>query len=180
MMDTDPSQKGSSAAPVFVEDLFLTDAFLIKGRLANKCHRLSKMLEDVERRFLAIEDAMMVSLKGREVVRTPRVLVNTDQIVLAHELVDVAGDQQQRILAENEKTVRIRAFYSGTVQLELAGNVESGAYEPSRGPGRKYFIMQNPVVRGLQFEGSEELSLLKNLSYAIVQKEKLAYVYDFS
>ena len=107
-------------------------------------------------------------------------LVNTDQIVFAHELVDIAGDQQQRVLADNKKTVRIRAFYSGSIQIELAGNVEAGAYEPSRGPGRRYFIMQNPVVRGLKFEDSPDLKLLENLSYAIVQKEKLAYVYDFS
>ena len=30
-MSTDPEPRGGSAAPVFVEDLFLTDAFLIKG-----------------------------------------------------------------------------------------------------------------------------------------------------
>lgn len=179
-MSTEPSPAGSSMTPVFVEDLFLTDAFLIKGRLANKCHRLSKMLEDVDRRFLAVEDAVMVSLRSNEVVRTPRVLVNTDQIVLAHELVDVAGDQQQRVLAANEKSVRIRAFYSGGVQLELAGNVEEGAYEPSRGPGRRYFIMQTPRIRGLDLDENEELKPLKKLSYAIVQKSKLAYVYDFS
>lgn len=181
-MTTEPSNSkgGGAGAAVFVEDLFLTDAFMIKGRLANKCHRLSKMLEDVERRFITIEDAMMVALRGNEVVRTPRVLVNTDQIILAHELVDIAGDQQQRILASNEKSIRIRAFYSGSVQLELAGKVESGAYEPSRGPGRKFFIMQNPVIRGLKFENSPELGLVQNLSYAIVQKQNLAYIYDFS
>ncbi|MCA8943329.1 MAG: hypothetical protein KDB80_12270, partial [Planctomycetes bacterium] len=137
-------------------------------------------LEDVGRRFLVVDDAVMVSLRGNEVVRTPRVLVNTDQIIFAHELVDVAGDYQQRVLASNDKSSRIRAFYSGSVQLELAGNVASGAYEPSLGPGRKYFIMQNPVVRGLLLDASPELGLLKNLSYAIVQKQKLAYIYDFS
>lgn len=180
-MNADQSPSDSSLAPVFVEDLFLTDAFLIKGRMANKCHRLSKMLEDVERRFLVVDDAVMVSLRGNEVVKTPRVLVNTDQIIFAHELVDVAGDHQQRVLASNDKSTRIRAFYSGSVQLEIAGNVESGAYEPSLGPGRRYFIMQNPVVRGLNLDdGGSELGLLNNLSYAIVQKEKLAYIYDFS
>jgi hypothetical protein len=179
-MSTEPSPSSGTANAVFVEDLFLTDAFMIKGRLANKCHRLSKMLEDVERRFVTIEDAMLVALRGNEVVRTPRVLVNTDEIVLAHELVDIAGDQQQRILAANEKSIKIRAFYSGSVQIEVAGNVEAGAYEPSRGPGRRYFIMQNPKIRGLRYEQCPELALLQKLSYAIVQKHKLAYIYDFS
>ncbi len=179
-MSTDPQNTDSTAAPVFVEDLFLTDSFLIKGRLAHKYHRLSKMLEDCERTFITVEDALMVSLKGNETVRTPSVMINTDQILLAHELVDVAGDESQRTLAANDKPVRIRAFYNGSVQIELSGKVEPDAYEPSRGHGRDYFIMQEPVIRGLNLEGASELKLLKGLSYAIVQKSKLSYIYDFS
>jgi hypothetical protein len=45
--------------------------------------------------------------------------------------------------------------------------------------GRKYFIMQKPVVRGLDL-GNSELALLKGLDYAIVRKDRMAYVYDFS
>ena len=40
------SGNANVADPVFVEDLFLTDVFLIKGRLANKTKRLSNVLED--------------------------------------------------------------------------------------------------------------------------------------
>jgi hypothetical protein len=40
-MNEDPNQSSNIASPVFVEDLFLTDVFLIKGRLANKTKRLS-------------------------------------------------------------------------------------------------------------------------------------------
>ena len=36
------------------------------------------------------------------------------------------------------------------------------------------------VLRGLNLEGANELRLLKSLNYAIVQKERLAYIYDFS
>ena len=178
-MSTDPQPGGAAASTVFVEDLFLTDSFLIKGRLARKYHRLTKMLEDVERQFIAVEDALMISLRGAEIVRTPSVLVNTREIILAHELVDVAGDQTQRDLADNQKSVRIRAFYNGAVQIELAGRVEPTAYEPTHGPGRRYFVMQDPVVRGLNLEGNADLGLLKKMNYAIVQKERLAYIYDF-
>ncbi|MHC5064711.1 MAG: hypothetical protein ACYTG5_12140 [Planctomycetota bacterium] len=164
--------------PTMVEDLFLTDSFLIKGRFANKYHRLSKMLEDNERQFVCIEDAVMYALRNGEVVHTPSVLVNTSEIILAHELVDVAGDLAQKTLADNKKSVRIRAFYSGAVQLELAGKVDPVAYEPGTGPGRRFFIMQEPVVRGLNLAGENHLDLLKGLGYAIVQKEKLAYIYD--
>ncbi len=166
---------------VIVEDLFLTDTFLIKGRLSNKSMRLVKMLEDFPHGFLQIEDAAMVSLRSSEVIRTPRVLVNPNELILAHELVDVAGDAMLRQLATNsKKSVRIRAFYKGLVQLELSGNVEAQAYEPHHLSGRNYFTMDSPVLRGIRFDDNPELAILKNLDYAIVRKDRLAYVYDFS
>lgn len=181
-MSTEP-QSGADAAgsaTTMVEDLLLTDSFLIKGRVAGKYHRLKKVLEDFDRTFLTIEDAVMVSLRGNDVVRTPRVQVNTKEIVLAHELVAMAGDDAQRQLAQDDKNVRIRAFYSGGIQLEIAGRVSPLAYEPTRSGGQKYFTIREPMIRGLNLEGPNDLRLLRGLQYAIVQKSKLSYIYDFS
>ena len=177
-MNEPTDNRSGAIAPLLVEDLFLTDAFLIKGRLQNKGKRLTNALEDHARAFLRIEDATMVSLRGTEVIRTPNVLVNVHEVICAHELLDVAGDDVQRRLATPNKTTRIRAFYNGAVQFELAGVVEPGAYE-QQPTGRKYFIMQEPVLRGLELERAE-LRLLARLDYAIVRKDKLAYLYDFS
>lgn len=165
---------------VIVEDLFLTDTFLIKGRLANKSSRLAKMLEDTSAGFLQVEDAAMISLRASEVIHTPRVLINPKELILAHELVDVAGDTTFRQLAANDKTTRIRAFYNGVVQLELSGRIEEKAYLPQERGGRQYFTMEKPVLRGLRFETNADLEILKDLGYAIIRKDKLAYVYDFS
>lgn len=170
----------NTANNTIVEDLFLTDTFLIKGRLANKFGRLGWMLEHFDRGFLQIEDAAMVSLRGSDVIRTPRVLVNPRELILAHELVDVAGDAVLQKLADNDKTIRIRAFYNGVVQLELTGRVEAQAYDPAHMSGRSYFTMEQPTLRGLKTEDNAELAILIGLSYAIVRKDKLAYVYDFS
>ena len=178
-MTADP-QSGATILPPIVEDLFLTEAFLIKGRIARKYQRLTKMLEDSERTFLEIEDATMVSLRGGEVIRTPSVLVNRAEVIFAHELVDTAGDDGLRQLAEKEKPIKIRAFYSGSVQLELAGQIASSAYEPSHNAGRWYFIMKKPSIRGIDLENNEHLAVLKTLEYIIVRKSKLAYIYDFS
>lgn len=179
-MTTDPKHsRGGTLAPI-VEDLFLTDAFIIKGRIANKYQRLTKMLEDSERTFIEVQQATMVSLRGTEVINTPKVLINRSEIILAHEFVDRASDGSMRRLATNEKPTRIRAFYNGAVQLELAGQIEPKAYEPTHNSGRWYFIMQDPTIRGIDFESNEHLSVLKSLKYAIVRKSKLAYIYDFS
>ncbi|MFN7670434.1 MAG: hypothetical protein ACK6D1_18905 [Planctomycetota bacterium] len=177
-MSPDPQSAGRASAPTFVEDLFLTPVFLIKGRLPNKTKRLSNMLEDNGRTFLAVHDATLVSLRSREVVRTPNVMVNVGEVLLAHELLDVAGDETQRRLAGHaQKTARIRAFYSGPTQFEIAGRIDPGAYESQPG-GRKWFIMQAPVLRGLDL-ADPELALLGRLDYAILRRDQMAYVYDF-
>ncbi len=174
----EPDRAGANLA--MVEDLFLTDSFLIKGRIARKYHRLTKVLEDAERTFLQIEDATMLSLRGPEVIRTPSVLVNREEIIFAHELIDTASDDSLRRLAANDKPVRIRAFYNGAIQIELAGKIEAQAYEPTHGGRRWYFVMEEPKIRGLNLEANAELDILKALPYVIVRKDKLAYIYDFS
>jgi hypothetical protein len=166
-------------AHTIVEDLFLTDTFLIKGKLANKYQRLGAMLEQCSTEFLQIEDAAMVSLCGDEVIRSPRVLVNPSEVILAHELIDVAGDEVYRNRASNDKQTRIRAFYNGAVQLELSGRIDEKAYQPENLGGRRYFIMEDPVIRGVRTD-AEELSVLEGLPYAIVRKERLSYLYDFT
>ena len=84
------------------------------------------------------------------------------------------------MLAEDDKNVRIRAFCAGSIPIEIAGRASPQAYEPTKGVGRRYFVMREAVIRGLNLEGAHELRLLKGLSYAIVQKSRLSYVYDFS
>ena len=177
-MNDNPSS-GPVATPVIVEDLFLTDVFLIKGRLPNKKKRLTNLLEDFGRTFLPVHDATLVSLRNREVIRTATVMVNVAELILAHELIDVAGDETQRRLAgASTKTNRVRAFYNGATQFEIAGTIEPGAYESLPSGGRKFFVMQNPIVRGIDLQHSE-LAVLKSLEYAIMRKDRMAYVYDF-
>ena len=178
-MNERPDRGGDLAAPTFVEDLFLTDVFLIKGRLQNKTKRLSNMLEDHQRAYLTVEDATLVSLRSNEVIKTPSVKVNVHELICAHELVDFAGDDAMRQLADNEKTDGIRAFYNGAVQFELSGRIEPGAYEASPVAARNYFIMQKPKFRGLDLK-HQELSVLDGLDYAILRKDRMAYVYDFA
>lgn len=178
-MNDQPRDNGNVASPVFVEDLFLTDVFLIKGRLPNKQKRLTNLLEDFARAFLPVHDATLVSLRTRDVIRTPTVMVNVSEIILAHELVDVAGDETLRRLAgSTEKKAKIRAFYNGASQFEIAGQIEPGAYEYQPLGNRRFFIMQKPSLRGLDLQ-HQELQLLKSLDYAILKKDRMAYVYDF-
>ena len=176
--DDNDSPPASGAATI-VEDLILTDAFLIKGRVRQKASRLSKLLESSDREFITMSDAWMIELKQGEQIRTPRVSVNINQIVMAHELVDAGGDFYQKNIAVDDKSVRIRAFYVGATNLEVAGRVSPHAYE-SRAGGRKFFVMDKPSIRGIDPGENSELEILHKLPYVILSKERLAYLYDFS
>ncbi len=161
-----------------VADLFVTDTFLIKGRVEGKYARLSKVLDDARRLFVPVREATLVDLQSRERVITPRVHVRLDEIVLAHELVDVGGDLFQASLAKDRESVRIRAFHAGRSNLEVSGRVRPNAYEPTDG-ARRFFVMEAPEIRGVRLEGDKDLEILQGLPYVIVNRETLSYVYDF-
>ncbi|MFM1871052.1 MAG: hypothetical protein RL398_474 [Planctomycetota bacterium] len=178
-MNDNPFDRPSAMTPVIVEDLFLTDVFLIKGRMAKKSRRLSDVLEDYSRTFLHVADATMVSLRTRDVIRTPSLLINTGEILLAHELIELGGDEVQRRLAtKKQRTSKIRAFYNGATQFELSGMIEPSAYEANASSQRRHFILEQPQFRGLDLK-HPEMSVLGSLDYAIVRRDRLAYIYDF-
>ena len=173
------SSASGGSAPAIVEDVFLTNGFLVKGRLSNKYRRLTTMLDHADGSFLSIHDVTMVALRGHEVIRTPSLKMNPNEIIFAHELLELSGDTAMRVLAQSEKTVHIRAFYNGSVHIELAGKVAPRAYDPGHNGGRPYFIMQRPQVRGLNLKGNDELRVLDGLEYITIRKDRLAYIYDF-
>lgn len=162
-----------------VADLILTDAFLIKGNIVGKSQRLSKFLNDHHRHFLCVEGAAMVDLKSRQRINTPRVFVNLNEVILAHEFLDTAGDFYQKSIAKDREAVRIRAFYNGSMSLELAGRVRPKSYD-GEDAGQQFFVMEAPQVRGLDLDGDADLQLLKNLSFVVINKGRLAYIYDFN
>jgi len=74
----------------------------------------------------------------------------------------------------------VRAFYTGNLNVEIAGQVRPRSYEVDDRSTRRFFVMRNPEVRGMKLEGDRDLELLKGLSYAILNKTRLSYVYDFN
>jgi hypothetical protein len=163
-----------------VSDLLLTDAFLIKGNVENKYTRLSQILDEHRRYFVRVRDATLIDLHSKERIQTPLLHVNLDEVLLAHEFIDGAGDQKRAELATDDRLHRVRVFYTGNLNVELAGEVRPGAYEADDRVTRRFFIMRKPKVRGFEHGGDEDLKLLDGLAYAILNKARLSYVYDFN
>ena len=162
--------------------LFLTDSFLIKGQVERKYARLSQLLDEYRKYFVKVRDATLVDLGTRERIQTPLLHMNVDEILLAHEYLDEAGDVPRAELAqEQEGTLqKVRVFYTGNLNVEIAGAIRPSAYEVSDKATRRFFVMHKPQVRGLDRQGDEELELIDQLPYAILNKTRLSYVYDFN
>jgi hypothetical protein len=164
-----------------VSDLLLTDAFLIKGQVENKYTRLSQLLDEYRKFFIKVRDATLIDLNSRDRVQTPLLHVNVDEILLAHELIETAGDPHAARLAHDGfRYQRVRTFYTGNLNVEIAGEVRPNCYEADDRSTRRFFVMRNPEVRGMKIEGDRDLELLKGLPYAILNKTRLSYVYDFN
>jgi hypothetical protein len=163
-----------------VSDLLLTDSFLIKGNVENKYTRLSQILDEHRKYFLKVRDATLIDLNSCERITTPLLHVNVDEILLGHEFLDSGGDQQLKELAKNQALHRVRVFYTGALNIEIGGEVRPGSYEADDRSTRRFFSMRNPVVRGFNDKGDQDLKLLSKLPYAILNKLRLSYIYDFN
>lgn len=164
-----------------VSDLILTDAFFIKGQVENKYTRLSQLLDEYRKYFVRVRDATLIDLRSRDRIQTPLLHVNVDEILLAHELIETAGDPHAaRLTHEGMKLQRVRAFYTGNLNVEIAGEVRQGCYEADDRSTRRFFVMRKPEVRGMDLQGDRDLQLLEGLSYCILNKTRLSYVYDFN
>ncbi len=165
-----------------VSDLLLTDAFLIKGQIENKYARISQMLDEYRRYFIKVRDATLIDLGSRDRIQTPLVHVNLDEILLAHEFLDSTTDVNLARLAREKSASynRVRVFYTGNLNVEIAGEVRPGSYEADDRSTRRFFVMTRPEVRGMNLEGDRDLELLGKLDYAVLNKTRLSYIYDFS
>ncbi len=163
-----------------VSDLFLTDSFLIKGQVENKYTRLSQLLDEYRKFHLKIRNATLIDLGTQDRIQTPLLHINVDEILLAHEFLDNAGDPFAAQLTSDRDSHRVRIFYTGNLNVEVAGNVRPGCYEADDRSSRRFFVMTNPEVRGLKFKGDQDLKLLKGMPYAILNKTRVSYIYDFN
>lgn len=161
-------------------DLFLTDAFLIKGNVEHKYTRLSKLLDEHRKTFLRVRDCTLIDLGSRDQIQTPLLHMNLDEVLVAHEYLDEAGDGVMAELAGDPDLDKVRVFYTGNLNVELAGYIRPGAYEVSDSGTRRFFVMREPELRGFNHRDDDELKKLVKLPYAIVNKARLSYVYDFN
>jgi hypothetical protein len=165
----------------YVKDLFLTESFLVKGYVKTGGRRLTTYLNNLDARFLEVHDATMVGVLQGDRIVTARAMVSVDEILLANELIESAGDEMMRHLADPEKNkALVNLYFGGRLPLEVSGKMLRRAYNRKDLGEQDFLVVTDPTIEGLAGKKPREFAVLKRAPYLIVNRRRIAYVFDYS
>jgi hypothetical protein len=161
----------------FFKDLLFTDMFLIKGHVNTGGHRLSTFLNNAHRRFLDMEEATLIKHDGSGRITAAWIQVRVDDIIFAHEL-ESSGDEGLKLLAERERDdIDIAAHFSGNPGLQLSGKVRKHTLDAETLSKHDFIVVIEPRFEGLAIPPDPEYAIFNNMSYAIVNRNRLALIF---
>ncbi len=165
----------------YVKDLFLTESFLVKGHVNTGGRRLTTFLNNMDRKFLEVHDATLVGVTQGDRIVTARAMINVDEILLANELIESAGDESLRQLSDTDgDRALVNLYFSGRLPIEVSGKMLKRAYDRADLGNQDFLVVTETSVEGLSNGKSREFSLIKRAPYLIVNRMRLAYVFDYS
>ncbi len=156
-----------------ISHLFVTDRFLIKGRAITGDRRLSTYLETVRKPWVMIEDVTLIDLATRDRVVVQRGHLRSKDIVLAHELLDITGDQFRKTQGEvgSDDLDLVCCYFRHPIRYELTGRVRKDSTLADESSG--FHVVLNPSLRGFETAGDADLELVTRLPYLIVQRSHI-------
>jgi hypothetical protein len=160
---------------IYLKDLILTDAFLIKGHINTAGQRLSTFLNNFHKRFLEVEEATVRDQVQDTSFTTARMLLRVEEILLAHEREDI-GDEVLRHLAEEERDdIPVTIQFNGVVRFQLLGKMKKRAVERDSSGQHDFLVVVEPKLLGLT---SKALDYFEDLPYLIVNKSRIAHIVE--
>jgi len=162
-----------------VNHLFLTQRFLVKGNVRTGDLRLSSFLNSVRRPWLAIENATLIDLRQPDRVFAKTTTLRLEDVVLAHEFLDLAGDPLRKSLAVQEQNEfrMLSVYFRAPCRLELLGRARHDAVDA--GTGDEFFVVMEPLLRGFDDKDSADVQSLKNMTYAIVNRRQVHCFFQY-
>ncbi len=158
------------------EDLLVTDAFCFVGTVEGKVQRLSRLLED-RPPFLSLREASRIDLETGEEVESPQFLVNLEHLVLAHEFVDLSGDEGWKMLSRERELARIQVETQGKFSFRLTGLVPRENLAAPLLEERSLFVLRDPEIQARSPLPEKARSLLGKLSYVLLQKRRVSNLF---
>jgi hypothetical protein len=160
----------------YLKDLLITDNFLIKGHASTGGQRLSTFLNNNRKPFLEMDEVTLIGHDSDESVLVPWMLVRTDSILLAHEIGE-AGDEGLKGLAEQETDkVTVTVHFNGRTPLQLAGKVRKRALNSEASGHHDFIVVVEAKLQGLNFQTTPEYAVFGNLSYVIMNRNRVAFI----
>ena len=162
----------------FVNHLFLTSRFLVKGRVSTGDLRLTNFLNTYRRPLLKIEDITLTELASGDQILAPVGSVRLRDVLLAHEFLDLSGDLHRRQWAERETFdfEMASVYFRAPSGMELVGRVRSEVIE---GTSRSdFFVVVEPQLRGLE-RHHPELDVLAKLPYVILNRTQVHCLFQY-
>ena len=162
----------------FLKDVLYTDTFLIKGHADTGERRLSSFLNNTRKRFIEVEEATLFRHDGGERIPSSRMDVNIRDILFAHESEDT-GDEVLRNLAKQKRDeIGMTAYFSSTTPLQLSGRIHKSAFDSDPQRRHDFIVVVQPEFQGLPGNTTSEYELLRNLDYVIVNRDRLAFIFQ--
>ena len=165
--------------PAIVNHLFLTSRFLVKGRVATGGKRLTDLLEMYRRDFLAIDDITLFDVEHGDQVISGRGHLRMEDVLLAHEFLDVSSDDHLRSMFEKEDHEYVMAsmYFRPPGSVEVVGRVRRSILQATR--PNEFFVVQSPNVKGLNDRSEPDFLRLQQLSYAIVNRSQVHCLFEY-
>ncbi len=161
-----------------IKDLILTDCFFIKCLIDTGGMRLSDYLDNMNRSFVPLKNVTMIDLDKGASLSSHEAFVRTDEIVIAHELLDVCGDRNMRNLVDaGAFSRRVALHHAGGFGIEISGRMRPGAFE-GIDREKSFFVVRDVEVVGPDPAINKEFKLISSLPYAIVNREQFGYIFS--
>ena len=162
-----------------VNHLFLTARFFVKGTVRTGDLRLSSFLNSVRRPLLQIDSVTFVDFDLGDRIVARRASLRLSDVLLAFEFLDLAGDPLRKRLSqpEEQEFKMVSAYFRSPSKIEVLGRVRRNELDAT--PGEDFFVLREPLLRGLGEKATPELESLKNLPYAIVNRSQLHCFFEY-
>ncbi len=160
----------------YVKDVLVTDRYMVKCLINTGERRLTDFLSLFKRDFIPVNNVTMIDLRNGTTFSSHRAMVRKEDIVVAHELLDLASDASLRNLQSQEVwTHQVDMYHTGMTDLEISGLVRPGSLDRSDG-GVGFFVIRDARMQGVNVSLNPELKILASLPYLIVNRKQISLV----
>ena len=160
-----------------VKDILLTDSFMVKCYVETGGMRLSDYLDNLSRAFISVRNVTMIDVREGTAVSTHEALIRKEEIIIAHELLDVSGDRSMKNLVDaGAFSQLVDLHHKGRLAVEITGRMRPEAHE-GWDKKKNFFVVLDARLQGLEPAVNAEFKILESLPYAIINRRQISYIF---